>query len=156
MAQQSWILRFGELGLKSKVVRRSFQRALRKNLIQLAEDSSVPLIRDRLREFDVIYSSAPTEMVEDLMCHGLGIVAMDRIVELSTNLDPDLISEFLLERHDRVGEKRTFGVRVKRLGVKGEWDSQSYARALGAALIERDPSLSVDLIKSRMVGEDYS
>jgi adenylyl- and sulfurtransferase ThiI len=28
MAQQSWILRFGELGLKSKVVRRSFQRAL--------------------------------------------------------------------------------------------------------------------------------
>ena len=144
MPQQSWILRFGELGLKSKVVRRSFQRSLRKNLIQLAEDSSVPLIRDRLREFDVIYSSAPTEMVEDLMCHGLGIVAMDRIVELSENLDPGLISELLLERHDRVGEKRTFGVRIKRLGAKGEWDSQSYARALSAALIERDSSLSVD------------
>jgi len=145
MAQQSWILRFGELGLKSKVVRRSFQRSLRKNLVQLAEDSSVPLIRDRLREFDVIYSSAPTETVEDLMCHGLGIVAIDRIVELSTNLDPDLISTLLLERHDRVGEERTFGVRIKRLGVKGEWGSQSYARALGASLIERDPSLSVDL-----------
>ena len=145
MAQQSWILRFGELGLKSKVVRRSFQRALRKNLVQLAENSSVPLIRDRLREFDVIYSSAPTETVEDLMCHGLGIVAIDRIVELSTDLDPHLISTLLLERHDRVGEKRTFGVRVKRLGVKGEWDSQSYARTLGASLIERDPSLSVDL-----------
>lgn len=145
MAQQSWILRFGELGLKSKVVRRSFQRALRKNLVQLAENSSVPLIRDRLRDFDVIYSSAPTEVVEDLMCHGLGIVAIDRIVELSNTLDPQLISELLLERHDRVGEKRTFGVRIKRLGEKGEWDSQSYARALGASLIERDPSLSVDL-----------
>ena len=145
MPQQSWILRFGELGLKSKVVRRSFKRSLRKNLIQLAEDSSVPLIRDRLRDFDVIYSSAPTEMVEDLMCHGLGIVAIDRVVELSTNLDPSLVSQLLLERHDRVGEERTFGVRIKRLGVKGEWDSQSYARALGAALIERDPSLSVDL-----------
>ncbi|MGY8698081.1 MAG: hypothetical protein ACKVHC_00090 [Candidatus Poseidoniales archaeon] len=36
------MLRFGELGLKSKVVRRSFQRSLRKNLIQLAEDSSAP------------------------------------------------------------------------------------------------------------------
>lgn len=79
------------------------------------------------------------------MCHALGIVAMDRIVELSTNLDPDLISELLLERHDRVGEKRTFGVRIKRLGTKGEWDSQSYARALSASLIERDPSLSVGL-----------
>ena len=145
MAQQSWILRFGELGLKSKVVRRGFQRALRKNLVQLAENSSVPLIRDRLRDFDVIYSSAPTEVVEDLMCHGLGIVAIDRIIELSNTLDPQLISELLLERHDRVGEKRTFGVRIKRLGEKGEWDSQSYARALGASLIERDPSLSVDL-----------
>ena len=145
MAQQSWILRFGELGLKSKVVRRSFQRALRKNLVQLAENSSVPLIRDRLREFDVIYSSAPTEMVEDLVCHGLGIVAIERIVELSTNLDPGHISALLLERHERVGEKRTFGVRIKRLGKKGDWDSQSYARALGASLIEGDPSLSVDL-----------
>ena len=145
MAQQSWILRFGELGLKSKVVRRSFQRALRKNLVQLAENSSVPLIRDRLREFDVIYSSAPTEMVEDLVCHGLGIVAIERIVQLSTNLDPGHISALLLERHERVGEKRTFGVRIKRLGKKGDWDSQSYARALGASLIEGDPSLSVDL-----------
>jgi len=145
MAQQSWILRFGELGLKSKVVRRSFQRALRKNLVQLAENSSVPLIRDRLREFDVIYSSAPTEMVEDLVCHGLGIVAIERIVQLSTNLDPGHISALLLDRHERVGEKRTFGVRIKRLGKKGDWDSQSYARALGASLIEGDPSLSVDL-----------
>jgi len=47
-----------------------------------------------LREFDIIYSSAPTEMVEDLMGHGLGIVAKDRIVELSTNLDPDKTSWF--------------------------------------------------------------
>ena len=145
MAQQSWILRFGELGLKSKVVRRSFQRSLRKNLVQLAEDYSVPLIRDRLRDFDVIYSTAPTEIVEDLICHGLGIVAIDRIVELSKEPDPERISELLLERHERVGQKRTFGVRIKRLGKKGDWDSQSYARALGAALIKRDPSLSVDL-----------
>ena len=145
MTQQSWILRFGELGLKSKVVRRSFQRSLRKNLVKLAENSSVPLIRDRLRDFDVIYSTAPTEVVEDLICHGLGVVAIDRMVELSSDPDPELISNMLLERHDRVGQKRTFGVRIKRLGKKGDWDSQSYARALGAALIEADSSLSVDL-----------
>jgi len=145
MTQQSWILRFGELGLKSKVVRRSFQRSLRKNLLRLAENSSVPLIRDRLRDSDVIYSSAPTELVEDLICHGLGIVAIDRVVELSTDHDPELISKLLLERDERIGQQRTFGVRIKRLGKKGEWDSQSYACALGAALIEQDPSLVVDL-----------
>ena len=145
MTQQSWILRFGELGLKSKVVRRSFQRSLRKNLLRLAENSSVPLIRDRLRDSDVIYSSAPTEIVEDLICHGLGIVAIDRVVELSTDHDPELISKLLLERDERIGQQRTFGVRIKRLGKKGEWDSQSYACALGAALIEQDPSLVVDL-----------
>ena len=49
------------------------------------------------------------------MCHALGIVAMDRIVELSTNLDPDLISEFLLERHDRVGEKRSLWQHINAL-----------------------------------------
>tara|TARA_B100000459_G_scaffold147123_1_gene115398 strand:+ start:3641 stop:4570 length:930 start_codon:yes stop_codon:yes gene_type:complete len=145
MTQQSWILRFGELGLKSKVVRRSFQRSLRRNLVKLAENSSVPLVRDRLRDFDVIYSTAPTDVVEDLICHGLGIVAIDRMVQLSKDSDPKRISELLLNRHERVGQERTFGVRVKRLGKKGEWDSQSYARALGAALIEKDPSLSVDL-----------
>ena len=80
MAQNSWILRFGELGLKSKVVRRSFQRALRKNLVQLAANSSTPIIRDRLRDFDVVYSDADPQVVEDLMCHGLGIVAMDRML----------------------------------------------------------------------------
>ena len=145
MAQNSWILRFGELGLKSKVVRRSFQRALRKNLVQLAANSSTPIIRDRLRDFDVVYSDADPQVVEDLMCHGLGIVAMDRIVELSADPDPNIISSLLLGRHSNVGIPRTFGVRVKRLGKKDIWDSQSYARALGTSLIEQDSSLKVDL-----------
>ena len=145
MAQNSWILRFGELGLKSKVVRRSFQRALRKNLVQLAVNSSVPLVRDRLRDFDVVYSTAEPEVVEDLICHGLGVVAIDRIVELSEDPNPELISSLLLKRHPNVGKPRTFGVRVKRLGKKNNWDSQSYARALGASLIDQDSSLKVDL-----------
>lgn len=145
MAQQSWILRFGELGLKSKVVRRSLQRALRRNLSQLSKDTSVPIRRSRLRYFDVVYSEAPTEDVEELICHGLGIVAMDRIVELSEDLDPNLVAKQVLERHSRVGQPRTFGVRIKRLGEKGDWDSQSYARALGSILMEMDPSLSVNL-----------
>ena len=145
MAQNSWILRFGELGLKSKVVRRSFQRALRKNLVQLAVNSSVPLVRDRLRDFDVVYSTAEPEVVEDLICHGLGVVAIDRIVELSEDPDPELISSLLLKRHPNVGKPRTFGVRVKRLGKKDIWDSQSYARALGASLMDQDSSLKVDL-----------
>ena len=133
MAQNSWILRFGELGLKSKVVRRSFQRALRKNLVQLATNSSIPIIRDRLRDFDVVYSDADPQVVEDLMCHGLGIVAMDRIVELSTDPDPNFISSLLLGRHSNVGIPRTFGVRVKRLGKKDIWDSQSYSTSCVSA-----------------------
>ena len=145
MAQQSWILRFGELGLKSKVVRRSFQRALRKNLVQLSKDASVPILRSRLRDFDVVYSEAPTEDVENLICHGLGIVAIDRIVEISEDPNPHLVAQLVLERHLRVGEARTFGVRIKRLGEKGEWDSQSYARALGSKLMEMDSALTVNL-----------
>ena len=36
MSLNSWILRFGELGLKSKSVRKSFQRSLRKNMLEMA------------------------------------------------------------------------------------------------------------------------
>jgi adenylyl- and sulfurtransferase ThiI len=67
-----------------------------------------------------------------------------------------LVAQLVLERHLRVGEARTFGVRIKRLGEKGEWDSQSYARALGSKLMEIGPDPYCESFKSRMVGQDYS
>ena len=145
LTQNSWILRFGELGLKSKPVRSAFQKVLRKNLEQLAINSNTPMIHELIRQQEIISSSAPIAVVEDLLCHILGVVALDRVVVLCEDLTPSVVAKSFLSRDDKVGKARTFGVRVRRVGENKEWNSQTYAAAVGAALLAEDDSLSVNL-----------
>ena len=116
MTQNSWILRFGELGLKSKPVRSGFQKALRRNLEQLAINSNTPMIHELIRQQEIISSDAPIAVVEDLLCHILGIVALDRIVVLCEELTPSVVAKSFLSRDKKAGIARTFGVRVRRVG----------------------------------------
>ena len=145
MAQNSWILRFGELGLKSRPVRRAFQKALRRNLEQLAINSNIPIIHELIRQQEIISSSAPIAVVEDLLCHILGVVAIDRVVVLCEEVTPSVVAKAYLSRDDNEGKARTFGVRVRRVGENKEWNSQTFAGAVGAALLAEDDSLSVNL-----------
>ena len=145
MAQNSWILRFGELGLKSRPVRRAFQKALRRNLEQLAINSNTPMIHELIRQQEIISSSAPIAVVEDLLCHILGVVAIDRVVVLCEEVTPSVVAKAYLSRDDNEGKARTFGVRVRRVGENKEWNSQTFAGAVGAALLAEDDSLSVNL-----------
>ena len=145
MAQNSWILRFGELGLKSRPVRRNFQKALRRNLEQLALNSNTPMIHELIRQQEIISSSAPIADVEDLLCHILGVVAIDRVVLLCQEVTPIAVAKAYLSRDENVGKSRTFGVRVRRVGENKEWNSQSFAGAVGAAMLAEDDSLSVNL-----------
>ncbi|MCS5525612.1 MAG: hypothetical protein NZ737_00865, partial [Candidatus Poseidoniaceae archaeon] len=87
--QRAWILRHGELGLKSRVVRRQFQRALDRNLETLAIENQIPIIRDRIKTMEVVTSSAEPSEAEDLLCHILGIVALDPAEVISDTLDPE-------------------------------------------------------------------
>lgn len=145
LAQNSWILRFGELGLKSRPVRRAFQKALRRNLEQLAINSNTPIIHELIRQQEIISSSAPIAVVEDLLCHILGVVAIDRVVVLCEEVTPSVVAKAYLSRDDNEGKARTFGVRVRRVGENKEWNSQTFAGAVGAALLAEDDSLSVNL-----------
>lgn len=143
--QHAWVLRFGELGLKSRTVRRAFQKTLRKNLMQLAVDAEVPLLRGRERHQDMVYSTAPVHEIESLLSHALGLAAFERITTLGKVIDPEQVAKQLLEGDPLKGHQRTFGVRVKRLGEKGEWNTITYSAALGAALCDLDSTLKVDL-----------
>ncbi|RZD43865.1 MAG: hypothetical protein CXT70_00655, partial [Methanobacteriota archaeon] len=145
LAQNSWILRFGELGLKSRPVRRAFQKALRRNLEQLAINSNTPIIHELIRQQEIISSSAPIAVVEDLLCHILGVVAIDRVVVLCEEVTPSVVAKAYLSRDDNEGKARTFGVRVRRVGENKEWNSQTFAGAVGAAMLGEDDSLSVNL-----------
>jgi thiamine biosynthesis protein ThiI len=143
--QNAWILRFGELGLKSRIVRRQFQHALGKNMETLAINSGIPIVQDRIRTMEVISSSAPRETAQNLLCHILGVVAIDPTEVLCDSLDPDIVAAAILARDSKAGQNRTFGVRTRRLGPKGEWGTQEFNREVGAAMWRQDGHLSVDL-----------
>ena len=143
--QNAWILRFGELGLKSRVVRRQFQRALGKNMDTLAINSGISIVQDRIRTMEVISSSAPKEDAQNLLCHVLGVVAIDPTELLCNSLSPEVVAAAIIARDSKAGQERTFGVRTRRVGPKGEWGTQDFNREVGAAMWRQDGNLSVDL-----------
>lgn len=143
--QQAWILRYGELGLKSKIVRRQFQRALSNNMENLAINSRVSLIQGRIGSMEVVTSDSSSEGVETLLCHVLGVVAIDPAKVVSNVIEPADVAKAILENDELKGQKRTFGVRTKRVGPKDLYSSQEYSGEIGRCLCELDESLSVDL-----------
>lgn len=143
--QKAWILRYGELGLKSRVVRRQFQSALAKNMESLAVRYGVSIIPDRIRSMEVVTSNSPDEEVENLLGHVLGVVAIDPANLISETIEPEIVAKLILERDPLRGQNRTFGVRTKRIGPKGEYKSQQYSSQIGHFMVKNDDSLTVNL-----------
>jgi thiamine biosynthesis protein ThiI len=145
MTLNNWILRFGELGLKSKSVRKSFQRSLRKNMLELAQQREITLFHHVKGTQDHVSSNDSTDVVEDLLSRVIGVVAIDRVVKLDCGLIPEDIAQDVIENSENTGLKRTFGVRLKRVSKSGDINSREYERRIGAEMINLDPSLSVNL-----------
>ena len=143
--RQAWILRYGELGLKSKVVRRQFQRALSNNMENLAINSQISLIQTRIKSMEAVTSDSTPEDVENLLCHILGLVAIDPARVISDAIDPYEVARLILESDELRGQKRTFGVRTKRIGANANYSSQEYSKEIGSCMCEQDESLSVNL-----------
>ena len=148
--EQAWILRYGELGLKSKVVRRQFQRALKVNMERLAFNSGISIFKDRLKTMDVMRSDSSAEETENLLCHVLGVVAIDPAKVISDTIDPETVAKAILANDPKAGIPRTFGVRTRRVGPRGKYSSQQYSGELGSALGKIDESLSVNLTNPDM------
>ncbi len=143
--QQAWILRYGELGLKSRIVRRQFQRALSNNMEGLAINANISLVEDRIKSMEVVTSDSPSDDVEDLLSHVLGVVAIDPANVVAEEIDPEHVAKSILDNDPMKGQNRSFGVRTKRLGPKGNYQSQQYSAEIGHHLCKLDPTLSVDL-----------
>ncbi len=141
----TWILRFGEIALKSRPVQRQFNRALFHNLHAIAYKRRVSLKAQRLGALHVVISDAKPEVVEEVLSRVLGIVAIDRAKIICENNDTAEVAKIILANDPHFGEKRTFGVKTKRLGTNYNWNSQTFSAAVGHEMLEIDPSLSVNL-----------
>ena len=91
--QQAWILRYGELGLKSRVVRRQFQRALSNNMESLAVNAEISLVQDRIKSMEVVTSDGKKEDVDDLLSHVLGVVAVDPANVIAETTSPQEVAK---------------------------------------------------------------
>lgn len=143
--QNAWILRFGELGLKSKVVRRQFQRGFYNNMDKLAKANGIKLVQDRIISMEVITSGDEPEIVEDTLCRLLGAVAIDPAIVVADTIDPVEVSKNILNLDKEFGKERTFGVRTKRLGPKENFSTREYNGQIGYHMTQIDPTLSVNL-----------
>ena len=142
---KAWILRYGELGLKSRIVRRQFQSGLANNMENLAIQYGVSLLPGRIGSMEVVTSNSNANEVENLLSHVLGVVAIDPANVISEDIDPEIVAKLILEKDEMRGQKRTFGVRTKRLAPKDVFKSQEYSALVGHHMVVNDPSLSVNL-----------
>ena len=102
--QKAWILRYGELGLKSRIVRRQFQAGLANNMENLAIQYGVSLVPGRIGSMEVVTSNSIASEVENLLSHVLGVVAIDPANVISEDIDPEIVAKLILEKDEMRGQ----------------------------------------------------
>jgi tRNA uracil 4-sulfurtransferase len=138
------LVRYGELALKSPPVRREFEGALRRNILDQFVREGLPgrLRSDHGHLYVEVDDGARAVRV---LRRVFGVTSVSVVDELPT--DREIIRANLLERADaRLPSHASFAVRARRTG-QHPFTSQELARDLGGDVLERfaDRSLKVDL-----------
>lgn len=82
------------------------------------------------------------EDAEDAMRHTFGLTSADPLTSVA--VDPEAVADAVIHLAP-TEEGATFAVQCKRHGEKQDWTSQTFAGAVGAAILARAPHLKVNL-----------
>ena len=82
------------------------------------------------------------EDAEDAMRHTFGLTSADPLTSVA--VDPEAVADAVIHLAP-TEEGATFAVQCKRHGDKQNWTSQTFAGAVGAAILARAPHLKVNL-----------
>ena len=82
------------------------------------------------------------EDAEDAMRHTFGLTSADPLTSVA--VDPEAVADAVIHLAP-IEEGATFAVQCKRHGDKQNWTSQTFASAVGAAILARAPHLKVNL-----------
>ena len=138
------LVRYGELALKSPPVRREFEGALRRNILdQFLRDGLAGRIRSDRGHLYVETEDA--DRGARLLRRVFGVTSVSAVAEVPS--DPAVIASRLLELSDRrLRPGIRFAVRARRTGQHA-FTSQELAGNLGGAVLERfaERALKVDL-----------
>jgi thiamine biosynthesis protein ThiI len=138
------LVRYGELALKSPPVRREFESALRRNILDQFMREGLPA-RIRSDRGHLYVETDDGARGANLVRRVFGVTSVSRVEEVPS--DPVAIRARLLElAGPRLRPGLTFAVRARRTGQHA-FTSQQLAGDLGAAVLEEFPdrALRVDL-----------
>jgi tRNA uracil 4-sulfurtransferase len=138
------LVRYGELALKSPPVRREFESALRRNILdQFVQAGITGRLRSDRGHLYVEVDSA--DAARRVLCRVFGVTSVSETFEVGS--ERAAIRDRLLELAEpRLTPGARFAVRARRTG-QHPFTSQELARDLGGDVLERfaDRHLSVDL-----------
>ncbi len=136
-------MRMGEIILKSRQVRRFMRKALQRHITMQAQvrGAKVKVTPWQGMLFlDLVEGDA--EAAEDAIRHTFGLTSADPLTSVA--VDPEIVADAVI--HLAPTEKgATFAVQCRRHGEKQDWTSQTFAGAVGAAILARAPHLKVNL-----------
>ncbi len=139
-----FLVRYGELALKSPPVRREFERSLRRNIVAQFAHAGVP-VRLRSDRGHLYAEVDDPDRGLRLLRRVFGVTSVSAVLEIPT--DRATIRERLLASADaHLVRDVSFAVRARRTGSHA-FTSQELARDLGAEVLARfgDRGLTVDL-----------
>ena len=127
-----WLVRMGESMLKSKPVRKHFTRTLRSTLIMQCQIRGAEA-NIRVEGGLMFVSGEGDAEIVDALKHTFGVNAVDPFTEVDPS--PEAVATAAIQSNP--DPEGSFAVRCKRHGQKGEWTSQTFAGATGAAVLEK-------------------
>lgn len=141
-----FLVRYGELGLKSPKVKKRFQKMLKKNIEDtfLKEDTQCITSMDWGR----IYLHTDDDTVaKEVLRKTFGITSFSKVVECSSDLEEICETAAKFSKQE-ILKNSTFAVRAKRVG-EHEYTSQDVAKEVGSAIlsVNKEKNLKVNLSK---------
>ncbi len=136
------LVRFGEIALKSRYVRRQLRDRLVANIQDLFAAEGIECITEA-DEARVYVHADDVDRARSVLARVFGIVSMSPAQEC--HADPAALEELTRSEATRaLRPGQSFAVRARRVGTH-PFTSTDLARALGAAILAANPGIRVDL-----------
>ncbi|UCE73129.1 MAG: hypothetical protein JSV56_08800 [Methanomassiliicoccales archaeon] len=139
-----FLVRYGELGLKSPNVKRRFQKALKKNI----EDAFLRENTQCITSMDwgrIYLHTDNDEKAEEILRRIFGITSFSKVTECTSNLK-EICKTAAEYSKSVIPNKGSFAVRAKRTG-NHDYSSQDVAKEVGSAILKanKDRKVTVNL-----------
>lgn len=136
-----YLLRYGEIGLKSGRVRRAMKGRLAKNIRSLFKHRGGQCIIKE--EGGRLFLTTESDEAVDILARSFGLVSFSPVVVTTSNLE-DMKRLALEIAGEAIHRGPRFAVSVRRVG-KHAYTSMDVERDLGSAILSANPGLKVDL-----------